>query len=104
MTVVSLQLLAWPYHAGLRREHGPRRDDVAADEQFRASLAAGGPSLEALLAAVEGVFTGLEVAAAALTAYDPRVDGDGGIAAAARTIAARIARGAAHQRLTRARR
>jgi hypothetical protein len=32
------------------------------------------------------------VAAAALTAYDPRVDGDGGIAAAARTIAARIAR------------
>jgi arginase len=64
--------------------------------------AEGGPSLEVLLAAVEGVFARFEVAAAALTAYDPRVDGDGGIAAAARTIAARIAQGAGHQRLTRA--
>jgi len=66
--------------------------------------APGGPSLDALLAAIAGVFERFEVAAAALTAYDPRVDGDGGIAEAARRIAARIARGAAHQRLTRAER
>jgi arginase len=64
--------------------------------------APGGPSLDALLAGIGGVFDRFEVAAAALTAYDPRVDDDGGIAAAARSIAARIARGAAHQRLTRA--
>jgi arginase len=64
--------------------------------------APGGPSLDALLAGIDGVFDRFEVAAAALTAYDPRVDDDGGIAAAARSIAARIARGAAHQRLTRA--
>ena len=63
--------------------------------------ASGGPSLDALLAAIAGVFERFEVAAAALTAYDPRVD-DGGIADAARRIAARIARGAADQRLTRA--
>jgi arginase len=63
--------------------------------------ASGGPSLDALLAAIAGVFDRFEVAAAALTAYDPRVDGDGAIAEAARSIAARIARGASHQRLTR---
>jgi arginase len=64
--------------------------------------APGGPSLDAVVAAIGGVFERFEVAAAALTAFDPRVDGDGGIADAARRIAARIARGAAHQRLTRA--
>ena len=58
--------------------------------------------LDALLAAIAGVFERFEVAAAALTAYDPRVDGEGAIADAARSIAARIARGASHQRLTRA--
>ncbi len=63
--------------------------------------APGGPSLDAMLAAIAGVFERFEVAAAALTAYDPRVD-DGGIADAARRIAARMARGAADQRLTRA--
>ena len=53
--------------------------------------APGGPSLDALLAAIAAVFDRFEVAAAALTAYDPRVDGDGAIAAAARRIAALIA-------------
>ena len=54
--------------------------------------APGGPSLDALLAGIDAVLERFEVTAAALTAYDPRVDGDGAIAAAARLIAARIAR------------
>ena len=54
--------------------------------------APGGPSLDALLAGIDGVFDRFEVAAAALTAYDPRVDGGGGIATAARRIAALVAR------------
>jgi arginase len=52
----------------------------------------GGPALEPLLAALEAVFDRFDVAAAALTAYDPRVDAEGGIAAAAHRIAATIAR------------
>jgi arginase len=64
--------------------------------------APGGPSLDALLAGIDGVFDRFEVAAAALTAYDPRVDDDGAIAAAARRIAALIARRVVHQRATRA--
>jgi arginase len=66
--------------------------------------APGGPSLEALLDAIEAVFDRYEVSSAALTAYDPRVDDDGAIAAAARRISALIARRVAHQRLTRAER
>lgn len=57
--------------------------------------APGGPSLDALLAALDGVHERFEVAAAAITAYDPRGDEDGAILAAARRIAGRIARGAA---------
>ncbi len=57
--------------------------------------APGGASVDTLLAAVDAVFDRFDVAAAALTAYDPRVDGDGAVAAAARRIAGRIA-----QRLT----
>ena len=53
--------------------------------------AAGGPGLDAVLAAVDAVFDRFTVAAAALTAYDPCVDDDGAIAAAARRIAAAIA-------------
>jgi arginase len=64
--------------------------------------APGGPSLEALLDGIGAVFDRCEVTSAALTAYDPRVDGDGAIADAARRIAALIARRVAHQRLTRA--
>jgi arginase len=63
--------------------------------------APGGPSLGGLLDAIGAVFDRFEVTAAALTAYDPRVDDDGAIAAAARRIAALIARRVAHQRLTR---
>jgi arginase len=52
--------------------------------------APGGPSLDALMAGVDAVFDRFEVAAAALTAYDPRVDDDGAIADAARRIAALV--------------
>lgn len=57
--------------------------------------APGGPDLEGVLASIDEAFLRFEVAAAAMTAYDPRVDGDGTIAAAAREIAARIASRAA---------
>ena len=53
--------------------------------------APGGPDLDAVLAAIGATFDRFDVAAAALTAYDPRVDEDGAIAAAARAIAGRIA-------------
>jgi arginase len=68
---------------------------------FPAYASPGGPSLDSLLDGIGAVFERLEVVAAALTAYDPRVDDDGAIAAAARRIAALIARQASHQRLTR---
>jgi arginase len=58
--------------------------------------APGGPSLDALLAGIDGVFDRFDVAAAALTAYDPRVDDGGAIAAAARRIGALIARRVVH--------
>jgi arginase len=57
--------------------------------------APGGPSLDGLLAAVDAVFDRFDVAAAALTAYDPREDRDGAVAEAARRLAGAIA-----QRLT----
>jgi arginase len=60
--------------------------------------APGGPDLEAVLATIGATFDRFEVAAAAMTAYDPRVDDGGGIAAAARAIAGRIAAGAARTR------
>lgn len=63
-----------------------------------AYAAPGGPELEGVLASIDGAFLRFEVAAAAITAYDPRVDGDGSIAAAARAIAARIASRAAGRR------
>ena len=59
--------------------------------------AAGGPDLDGVLAAITATFDRFEVAAAALTAYDPRVDDGGTIAAAGRTIARLIASGAARQ-------
>ena len=46
-----------------------------------------GPDLGAVLAAIDATFDRFDVAAAALTAYDPRVDEGGAIAAAARAIA-----------------
>jgi arginase len=57
--------------------------------------AAGGPSLDAVLGAVDAVFDRFEVAAATLASYDPGTDRDGAVAAAARAIAGRVA-----QRLT----
>jgi len=51
----------------------------------------GGPSLATLLDAVDAVFDRFDVAAAALTAYDPAVDGDGRARAAAGSLLARIA-------------
>jgi arginase len=53
--------------------------------------APGGPTLDTLLTAIDRVFDRFDVTAAAITAYDPRGDGDGAIAAAARRIAALIA-------------
>jgi arginase len=53
--------------------------------------APGGPGLDAVLATVDATLERFEVGAAALTSYDPRVDDDGSIAAAARAIAGRLA-------------
>ncbi len=64
-------------------------DAVDAGEARANEYAAdGGPSLEALLAAIDAVFDRFEVAAAALTAYDPAVDPRA--AAAARAVIDRI--------------
>jgi arginase len=60
--------------------------------------APGGPDLDGVLAAITATFDRFDVAAAALTAYDPRVDDGGTIALAGRTIARRIAHLAARQR------
>lgn len=60
--------------------------------------AGGGPDLDEVLAAITATFAQFEVAAAAITAYDPRGDGPGAIAAAARAIARHISDHAATQR------
>jgi arginase len=52
--------------------------------------APGGPSLDALLGAVDAVFERFTVAAAALTAYDPAFDSDGRARDAARALLARV--------------
>jgi len=54
--------------------------------------APGGPGPDVLVAGVEAVFDRFEVAAAALTAYDPASDSDGAIAELARRIAGLLAR------------
>jgi arginase len=56
--------------------------------------AAGGPSLEEMLGAVDDVYARFAVEAAAITSYDPSLDTGGAIAAAARRIGGAIARGA----------
>jgi arginase len=53
-----------------------------------------GLSLEQLLDAIDRVFERFEVAAAAITAYDPRLDEDGRVAAAAMRVMGRVADGA----------
>ena len=60
--------------------------------------APGGPDLDAVLAAIEATFVRFDVAAAAITAYDPRVDDSGTIGVAAGAIASHIASHAARQR------
>jgi arginase len=67
----------------------------AAAGRANAYAAPGGPSAAAVLDAVDAVFDRFDVAAAALTSYDPREDGDGAVADIARRLAGRIA-----QRLT----
>jgi len=57
--------------------------------------APGGPSADALVAAVAAVCDRFEVVAAALTSYDPETDRDGAVAAVARRVAGCVA-----QRLT----
>jgi arginase len=59
--------------------------------------ASGGPDLATVLGAISETFSRFQVEAAALTAYDPRVDRTAGIAAAARHIARQIAAGAHRQ-------
>jgi arginase len=59
--------------------------------------ASGGPDVDTVLIVISETFSRFKVEAAALTAYDPRVDATAGIAAAARKIAARIAAGACGQ-------
>ena len=58
----------------------------------------GGPTLEAMLDRISSVFDHFAVAAAALTAYDPRLDDEGAVLKAARQIAGAIAARAADQR------
>lgn len=55
--------------------------------------ASGGPSLDRLLGCIRLVCESFTVAAAAITAYDPALDGDGHTLRAARSIAAEIAQG-----------
>lgn len=62
--------------------------------------ASGGPDVEKVLSAISETFSRFEVEAAALTAYDPRVDTTAAIAAAAREIAGQIAAGARGQAKT----
>jgi arginase len=62
--------------------------------------ARGGPSLEELLATVDATFACGRVAAVALTAYEPEYDRGHRIGAAAREIAAHVARRALTQRGT----
>jgi arginase len=57
-----------------------------------AYAAPGGPGPDALLQGIDAVLERFEIAAVALTAYDPRADTDGAVAELARRIAAAIAR------------
>ncbi|HZB76245.1 MAG TPA: arginase family protein [Solirubrobacteraceae bacterium] len=54
--------------------------------------APGGPAPDALLAGIDAVLERFELAALALTSYDPRVDTDGAVARVARRIAAAVGR------------
>lgn len=63
------------------------RDEARVNEYS----APGGPSLAGLLATIDAVFDRFDVVAAAITAWDPRVDDDGAARAAAHQVAARIA-------------
>jgi arginase len=66
-------------------------DALDADEARANQYAApGGPSLDALLAAVDAVFERFTVGAAALTAYDPSFDTDGRARDAARSLLVRV--------------
>jgi arginase len=56
--------------------------------------AEGGPSLAALLTAIDAVFERFAVVAAAVTAYDPTFDCDGRVNKAARGLVAHITHGA----------
>lgn len=63
-----------------------------------AYAAPGGPGLDEVLAAIDATFRRFDVAAAAITAYDPRVDHSGTIGFAAGAIAADIASHVARRR------
>jgi arginase len=58
----------------------------------------GGPSLDEVLGVVDATFDHATVIAAALTAYEPTADRDGGVRAAAHAIARRVAQRALEQR------
>jgi arginase len=85
---------------GVRRVYLHVDLDALDAEEGRANgfAAHGGPSLERLLEWIDAVFDRYEIAAAAMTAYDPQVDGDGAVATAAGEIARSIGRRALEQR------
>jgi arginase len=60
--------------------------------------AAGGPSLDEVIATIDAAFDHATVVAAALSAYEPRYDRSGTIRSAAHTIARHIAKRALEQR------
>ena len=63
--------------------------------------AAGGPTLEAMILAIDAVFERLTIEAAAVTAYDPQLDPDRRVATASCRVIAAIARRALNQTCTR---
>jgi hypothetical protein len=110
----AIETIAWNFHAGIPDVSMGRGGSVLAqDPDLDAALRQAGwetravrvepveedltearppgRSLDAVLAAIDATFDRFDVGAAALTAYDPHVDEDGAIAAAARAIAGRIA-------------
>ncbi|WP_035127652.1 arginase family protein [Conexibacter woesei] len=75
-------------------------DVLDADRVGRANryACAGGPTTDEVLDAIDTVFDNTTVAAAALSAYEPRVDRSGSVRDAAHAIARRIATRAREQR------
>jgi len=101
----ELRLIAWPFHNGQRDvSTGAGAARLAGDALLRGAIETAGwracddrvepvprPSLERLLACLRLAYERFTVAAAAITAFDPRLDTAGRTLAAARRIAATLA-------------